>query len=438
MKKLLFSVIGMTAVLGSGLFYIGHPQAEESTQDQYCAPGPETDYEMLGAGGVVRSQTFKPTQNRLSEIDIKIGGLGLNGGTPITVKLYGPGFGGPELATKTILPTIAEPSIRSWTFGSPVTVTPGETYRFILEESGAGSVYWYYGAGGVNCDGQDRTYAFRDDTHMTWDWNYKTLGYTVADPSTPGTTDTGATAKSTTSVTLGETLGTATTAIAKPANLTAAYSDSDKGIKLSWKASTTTDIDGYKVFRSESADKGFAKIKDIAKNVATYLDQDIAASKTYYYQVRAYKASEQSYSSNTASAQVPADIAPVKPKNLTVVDTTSKSITVRWAKSTNGDIKGYTINLYRGKEKIRTSELSPGHNTYAFLELDSGVIYKVELIAKSDTDKTSTPAITFGSTDYPQIIQSIYNNTILVANIAVLIVLLLLLMRTISRKQKKS
>lgn len=435
MKKIFVVFLSVSALLG-GLIIANSSRAEEATQDQYCAPGDESSYEMLGAAGIVRSQTFEPAKNRLTEIDIKIGGLNLNGGTPITLTLYGPGFDGPEIASKTIMPTVGVPSVRSWTFSSPVTLTPGTVYKFILSTTGPGSVYWYYGAGDQTCDGNNRTYAFRDSTHMTWDWNYKTLGYNVSTPAGDSTPSDSGTTGSTGS---GETLGTATFDIVKPTNLTATYSDTtgSVGVKLAWKASTTADITGYKIFRSESADKDFKKITETKKDKVEYLDQDIVASKTYYYQVRAYKGSEQSYSSNTANVTIPADAPPAKPKGLTIVGTTSDTISVKWEANTEANLAGYTITLLKGEEKIQSQDLKKEETTFQFKDVEASTSYVIELVAKNDKSKSSAPASVIAETPTKTFLASFFTPlTITLFSLA--IVLTGVLVYLIIRRGKKA
>lgn len=72
-------------------------------------------------------------------------------------------------------------------------------------------------------------------------------------------------------------------------------------INLSWKKSETTNIDGYKIFRSEKETEGFENIANADKNTLTYTDI-VGDEKTYYYIIRTYKGTEESASSNTASA----------------------------------------------------------------------------------------------------------------------------------------
>jgi len=125
----------------------------------------------------------------------------------------------------------------------------------------------------------------------------------VPTPTTPGTPATDSTTSTDTLSTTSETPAASVSAtIAKPTDLKAAY---DKTVILSWKASTTTDIDGYKVFRSETKGKDYSKVGQTEKAVVSYSDGTVTAGKTYYYVVRAYKGSSQSASSDEASILVP-------------------------------------------------------------------------------------------------------------------------------------
>jgi preprotein translocase subunit SecG len=93
------------------------------------------------------------------------------------------------------------------------------------------------------------------------------------------------------------------TSIAKPTELKAVY---EKAVTLTWNASATSDIDGNKLFRSETKGKDYKKIGQTTKKILTFLDATVATDKTYYYVVRAYKGSGQSASSNEASITVSA------------------------------------------------------------------------------------------------------------------------------------
>lgn len=172
----------------------------------------------------------------------------------------------------------------------------------------SGDVYsggWYYfGAGPGDYDTSS------DMVFQAWGYNNPT----PVDPGVSGQTSTpisSSTAASSDST--GESAGNSTVAseapdtnvtasIAKPTELKATY---NKTVNLDWKASTTLDIDGYKIFRSETKGKGYSKIGQVTKASTTYSDRTVLLGKTYYYIVRAYKGSGQSGSSNEASITIP-------------------------------------------------------------------------------------------------------------------------------------
>jgi len=72
-------------------------------------------------------------------------------------------------------------------------------------------------------------------------------------------------------------------------------------IKLSWKKSVTSGVNGYRIFRSEKEEEGFVNIASSNAETLTFTDEKIVSGKTYYYFVRAYKETEESSSSNTVS-----------------------------------------------------------------------------------------------------------------------------------------
>jgi len=427
-------VFVLIAVLVAGTLAISSISPKKSraasTKDQSCANVNETFYMVIG-NNPPEQQSFVPTQNRLTDIVLKLGGFNFNGDATVAIL-----SGESEIAVKTITFATSTPTYRTFTFATPVTLTPGATYKIWIDHNRSASpLYWYYNSD-PNC--YPNGSAFWKGEARSADFDFATYGYSVSEPSGPPSGDqTGD--QETTGGTTGtdETLGTTTASIAKPTNLTAAYSESDHGVKLSWKASTTTDIDGYKIFRSENKDKGFTKAGEVKKDKVEYLDQDIAAAKTYYYQVRAYKGSEQSYSSNTASATIPADAPPQKPQKLTVVGTTLDTISVKWQANTEANLAGYTITLYKGEEKVKSEELKKDATTYLFSGVEAGTSYIVELVAKDDQGKSSLPATAIAETLAKATILSFFT-PLTISLISAVIVLTGVLIFLIIRRQRKN
>jgi len=425
MKRFFVLVSSLSLVLASLLVSAPKATAAAEIDQQYTA----------GTGSVAIDQSlgrfaqiFQPTKSKLDKVQIELTNVGV--GKTLSVQIRH------RVNTTWDEGSVASISNQAITDGwntfdfSDITVVIKDTDTYgIWVTCPDNGPQWKYTSGPST---YTRGFAIWQSTdEVDWDYNFKTWGY---DPAAGGTSDQSDEAAT---ISAGETLGTATASIAKPTSLTAAYSDESKGVKLAWKASTTSDIDGYKVFRSESADKGYTKLAAVAKEKVEYLDQNFVAGKTYYYQVRAYKGDSQSFSSNTASAVVPTDIAPAKPVNFKIVDSTFDMITAMWRRSVDPSLTGYTINLYQGKEKIRSADLSADFNNYSFFNLVPGTLYKVELIAKNAKGKTSTPALAFGSTQLPEAVENLIDTTKTVAAAVVLILLLILVINTVKHYKKK-
>lgn len=429
MKKFLVLCSTLAIVL-SGFFIPIQKATAVSTADQYCMNTNPASYESLmrNEPGSNYRQAFTPTQNRINSVAVKVGGNGITGLATLRVFSAPTGFNNELLRSDRNFTNLnAE---ETWYFNDfgDVTITPGTTYYISLTTS-IDFLYWYsVPAGECTPTGM----AYKDGAQMGYKLHYSTFGFTEAVADTGTTTGTGTATTATTSTTSGETLGTSTTSIVKPTNLTATYSDTDRGVKLAWKASATADIDGYKVFRYEGNIKTPVKIASTTKDKLEYLDIDVVAGKTYSYQVRAYKTDTQSVSSNIANATVPADAAPAKPVNFKVVDRTFNSLEVMWRKSTDPNISGYTLNLYKGGEKIRTADVPVTIRNYFFLKLDSGTVYKIDLVAKNAKGVASTPAITAGFTELPEATERFMDIT---KSIAVIVVLILLLILAINTKK---
>ena len=425
MKKFFVLISSFVLVLSCLLVPIQKAIAASEVDQQYTA----------GAGSVPIdsylgrfAQIFMPTKTKLDKVEIELTGVGDNKKANVSIRHRV----GTTWDEGNVAAVNNQTLVNGWnTFDFDdisVEVKGTDTYGIWIVSSENGP-QWKYTSGPST---YARGYAiWQSNDKVDWDYNFKTYGYSPS--STPA--DQSATVTGTTGT--GEALGTTSASIVKPTTLTAAYSDEARGVKLAWKASTTGDIDGYKIFRSVSADKGFTKLAATAKNKVDYLDQDFVAGKTYYYQVRAYKGDLQSVSTNTASATVPTDIAPAKPINFKVVDSTFDMITAMWRKSTDPSLTGYTINLYQGKDKIRTEELSAEFNNYSFFNLLPGTLYKVELIAKNAKDKTSTPALAFGSTQLPEAVENLIDTTKTIAAAVVLLLLVYLVINTVKHYKKK-
>src|SRR4051794_24998956 len=77
-------------------------------------------------------------------------------------------------------------------------------------------------------------------------------------------------------------------------------------VLLSWKASTSTNLKGYYVYRSDTAGGAFTKISAVPLAGTMYTDNTIASGRTYYYATTAVNANNlESGYSNQVTAVVP-------------------------------------------------------------------------------------------------------------------------------------
>lgn len=141
----------------------------------------------------------------------------------------------------------------------------------------------------------------------------------------------------------------------------------NSAVNLTWAASTTTDIDGYKVFRSEKETTGFTEIGKTVKSTLKYADsKELVTEKTYYYMVRAYKGTAESVSTSTVSILIPIPTGETKAKVLPffadVAETTDwPQIQLYWIL---GGIIGILLALLvvHERERTRTQKLLSGRH----------------------------------------------------------------------------
>lgn len=287
MKKLFLGLVVLTLLF----LPFGSVQAADSL-DQSC------NVEFGGLGQFhdqTEYQTFTPSMNRLSKVAIRVDGGG--GGVPITLKIY---HGGAELINAGTQNSPFGNAILTYDFAD-IEVTPGDgTYR-IWPQTGGGLVDWIISAPNCNLGGT----LYRDGADQNADAVFYTYGYNY---SAPAADPTASAANQSSSDSPSSTANVSTT-IKAPSQLKAEAVSSQA--VLTWKASSSTDIDGYKVYRSSEEKKNFKEITKVDKKTLTYTDP--AAAGLYYYYVRAYKGTSVSSASNTASVTLEAVSASATP-----------------------------------------------------------------------------------------------------------------------------
>jgi hypothetical protein len=275
---LLFSILLLSTILIS-------PNSAKANYniDNKCAYVDTTNQNVDNSGGYY--QTFYPKENRITSAVLMLGALG--GNATATLKIMD-NTGNVLVQQSMTVTGVVWPPVTPAPFSfdnfSPLTVTPGQMYKLVLLRSSGPSLYWYTT---TTCDVQGNGYA-NGASFPGMDYVFTTYGYTVPTP-TP----------------------TPTTQIAAPTNAAATYSSSTKKVKVSWDKSSTADIDGYNIYRSENQTNSFAKIGQTDSKTQEYQDANIVAQKNYSYYIKAYKGSNESAQSNTASVTTPNTLTPI-------------------------------------------------------------------------------------------------------------------------------
>jgi len=309
MKKISFLLVALLLSFANNSI----ARAADGVLDQFYTEGTGS---LLICTGSRMYQTFKPTKSILTNVEIEV----TDPSGDLSVRVMS-NEGGWHDVTENITQT----AVNGWNAFdfTNVPVTPGNTYS--INVTGDCSSKWKYGEGNPYPDGEMVWQSFGQPTR---DFNFMTFGKDeVTDPEEPTATPAvdggdGADATATATVASGdaddstsgttggenigkETLGEVSNTISKAGNLVAKYLSKNGSVSLTWKASTTADIDGYKIFRSEKEKTGFVKVGEVKKDKTVYVDKHPIPGKLMYYQVRAYRKTLQSASSNTAKIKVP-------------------------------------------------------------------------------------------------------------------------------------
>lgn len=285
-----------------------------SSADQQCVLV-GSDYDLISPATTPREQSFIPTQNRLEMVHTWLNGPGFTGDQSVVVNILNSSK--TLIGSNTYSPTFSteEPQIRTAEFSPALTLIPGQIYYIQIDVlDGPNNLYWYRSIGDCYADGT----AYGEGVAYPWDFLFQTYGSAYTEPSNPSTpstttpsnTSTSSTTPSNTSATTtGQTTTaapktTTSTSVAVPSNPQAAYDDINKSAFFSWKASTTADIEGYIISRSEDGTT-FTDLGAVSKEITSYSDKNIANGKTYYYQVKAYKGTLASPASVVVSVAIP-------------------------------------------------------------------------------------------------------------------------------------
>lgn len=282
MKKVLLPILAVLMLMS----FVGSAKAGPSIDQQYTGGTGS----LAMSTGLRMAQRFMPTMTGLSKVELELTNVGSNQKISIAIRHSSGGLNWDEGSLATVS---NQTVINGWNVFDfdDITVDTSPAYAIFITAADYGP-QWKYS----NSSGYGSGYAiFQNDPQYGWDFNFKTWGTNPVDVVDENTQPAGQAADST----LGQ-APTATTsaAIKVPTGLKAVYKD--KKVNLTWAKSATTEIDGYKIFRSETQTASFKEVGQTVKTVLVYTDAvGLTEGKTYYYFVRAYKDKEESASSAT-------------------------------------------------------------------------------------------------------------------------------------------
>jgi len=305
MKKIYALILSISLVI----IFVPSTYAGEEFLDQSSTEGTGS---LKICTGAIMYQTFIPTVNRIHKIEIDVSNA--SGQVNSNIKtLTGDGWEDVNYAESVTV-------VDGWnTFDFiDFPVTPGSVYAINVYADCSSGAQWKYSAGNKYSNG---IMIWQGNEQPTQDFNFKVYGELdeslltetpvspdVVTPIPEDSVSSQATAQTDDLTNQGltnETLGQVSTTIAKPNELTAKFVTKDETVTLSWKPSTTKDIDGYKIFRSEQEKTGYLKAGEVKKDILEFTDKYPVSNKTFFYQVRAFKNNVQSASSNTATIKIP-------------------------------------------------------------------------------------------------------------------------------------
>lgn len=320
-------------------------------------------------------QTFRPTFNKLDGLGVYSGiqPTGPNSCT-LTVSLWKNNTPPVKIAEEST--TIYKMEAYTIVEIPAVDMVPEARYTMYVSASSS-YAYWLFNSSDIYPRGTAIVDSVADPTQ---DFVFATFGYNDTPPATPDPapsvtieSSTGGDTADSTAVASNDSatssLSTSSSLI-PPTKLTATANSQSNSIDLSWTATTTTGITGYRVMRSLEETKDFTEIGTTDSKILSFKDEKTVANQKYFYAVRAYKDKAESRNSNIASATLVDTTAPATPKNFKIQSQSETEIIFTWDKNTESDLANYILSV------------SDSNNEFA------DVLVAIDTIGKDDTTYT--------------------------------------------------
>ncbi|MEW6196505.1 MAG: hypothetical protein AB1521_15250 [Bacteroidota bacterium] len=142
------------------------------------------------------------------------------------------------------------------------------------------------------------------------------------------------------------------------------YGASDGEIGIEWVRNYESNLKGYNIYRSQSADANFLFIDFTTSDY--YIDDSLDYNTTYYYKITAINRIGKESGFSLIVSATPLNVyRPLTPYNVIAIARNrenSHSMTISWEKSLETDIKEYEI--YRGDIENFTADSSTLHDIY--------------------------------------------------------------------------
>lgn len=303
-------------------------------------------------------QVFSPSLNRLTKIKLLFGGTN-NPSILMTIK----DTSGNQLNQTS---AIAGAGWIDFTLASPLTVTPGLSYQISLTREATALISWNYCQPASYSGG----YAVTGGTIIPdKDYNFQTYGYNQAAP-TPSAGPT----------------------IEPPKNLSAEDVAGDDGgkIKLIFEKSSTSGVDGYRIYRRTETEKELEQIVELGPKELEFEDSNLENGVLYIYVARAYKDNSESVDSNEARAEPINNLAPKTPENLKVKSKDINYIELGWDKVDDERLDKYVIRYGEDPNNYtEEKEVSKDVSYYRALNLKPNTRYYFRIASKSKEGEVS-------------------------------------------------